>query len=144
MCNGSTLVKNSTPIMRYMDYSKFNSLLESSQIYMNGILNFHTKDQDLLEGEIPDSNKMASRGQFLKLEFHGVIEEISDNPEKKIKAVNFAEHFVCINCWTISKKENKRMWQNYAKDKNSVIIKSSVGRLRKALLRELGMLLLIK
>ena len=136
MYNNRLNVKDSTPIMRYMNYQKFNSLLDSGKIYMNGILNFHTKDQDLLEGEIPDSNKMASHGQFLRLILPDIVEEISDNSEKKIKAVNFMEHFVCINCWTISKKENKRMWQSYAKDKNSVVIKSSVGRLRKAIVKD--------
>ena len=126
-------LKDSDTIMRYFDFNKFDDLLKSGQIYMNGLLNFHNENGDLLEGEIPDANKMASNGQFLRLQWHGLYEEISDVPNKKVKAVNFFEHFICINCWTMSKRENKEMWRRYAYNKNSVIVKSSVGRLKQAI-----------
>lgn len=127
------MLKDSDTIMRYLDYKKFDDLLKTKQIYMNGLLNFHNDGGDLLEGEIPDANKMASNGQLLRLEWNGLYEEISDVPDKKVKAVNYLEHFICINCWTMSKRENKEMWRRYANNKNSIIVKTSVGRLKQSL-----------
>ena len=124
------MLKDSDIIMRYFDYKKFDDLLITKQIYMNGLLNFHNEGGDLLEGEIPDANKMASNGQLLRLEWNGLYEEISDVPDK---AVNYLEHFICINCWTMSKRENKEMWRRYANGKNSIIVKTTAGRLKQSL-----------
>lgn len=41
-------LKDSDTIMRYFDFKKFDDLLKSGQIYMNGLLNFHNENGDLL------------------------------------------------------------------------------------------------
>lgn len=39
---------------------------------------------------------------------------------------------VGVNCWTINDKEDKYMWNNFSDKSTGVIVKSNVGRLKKA------------
>lgn len=38
-----------------------------------------------------------------------------------------------ISCWNLGLNENKRMWNNYGKDKNAVAIETTLGALKEAL-----------
>ena len=110
-----------------MEDYKFEDLLRTQTLYLPNILSFR-KCGDKLEGEIPIYDKMHMGSGYIKIDDI----EIKD-PDLKVKSINYVNHSIFINCWGMDKKEVRRKWNEYAKLNSGIAIRSSIGRLKKAL-----------
>ncbi|MDO4920602.1 MAG: hypothetical protein Q4E64_02070 [Phascolarctobacterium sp.] len=120
-------------IIRYWSYEKFLDLLSRKQIYFREISKFIETDPK--EGMIPYANRNILAGGFLRVQFRNEIIEAYHDYAKLNQIVKFCQHFTCINCWSLSDKENYRMWKEYAGRDNiegAVAIKTTIGNLKDA------------
>ena len=152
-------------IMRYMDYKKFSSLIENSELYMSAPKYF---DQDSSEGYlIPDVGKFIDAA--LETAYKQLYDKIKSNTISvsgirftgiesvdkklmrdrcsKIYKHNLKRFF--ISCWTERDIDQDNMWKAYIRQdrehtqeeklKTAVAIKTTVGKLKKALAQNIGL-----
>ena len=112
-------------IWRYMDLSKFERLLED-----NGNLYFTRSDkfEDSLEGKYSEITLKELEEKYLKL--HG---EILVENWKKLDMINAVRRNSLVSCWHINDYENIDMWNTYAKEKEAIVIKTSINKLYESL-----------
>ena len=112
-------------IWRYMDLSKFERLLED-----NGNLYFTRSDkfEDSLEGKYSEITLKELEEKYLKL--HG---EILVENWKKLDMINAVRRNSLVSCWHINEHENIDMWNTYAKEKEAIVIKTSINKLYESL-----------
>jgi len=112
-------------IWRYLDFTKYVSLLEKQALFFTRADKF----DDLFEGVSP------------KTEVEYFLERSKDRPgrdEKKDRKV-FLEseqktrRDVAINCWHLSEHESVAMWKIYLKSEEGLAIQSSYNRLKDSL-----------
>jgi hypothetical protein len=111
-------------IWRYMDFYKFEDLVQTSALYMSRIDMF----PDNLEGISPESckNSILSESRLDDEEMEQQLELFNERT-----AINRKNGFVC--CWHLNKSLNPTMWQEYGKDNSdSVAIETTTGQLRKS------------
>ena len=122
---------DSTIIMRYMSWEKFESLVTRRQMYFNEVLKY--REVDPKEGEIPTSNRVSIDNQYFTLSKEGgQTINIGVNYESKRQVVNFMQHLTCINCWNMAEEESLRMWREYAPSDKDVLVVSTIGAIKKA------------
>ena len=108
---------NNAVLWRYMDFTKFVSLLEKSAPFFARA----DKLEDPFEGYWPDLNRAAVRKSF----------EESSNPHRDhlwqtwSHLVKECPRFTLINCWHESSHESAAMWKLYSKDDNGIAIKTN-------------------
>ncbi|MBT2196651.1 hypothetical protein KLI54_00095 [Bacillus thuringiensis] len=109
-------------IWRYMDFTKFMSMLDKGEIY------FTRSDQftDKFEGTFPKANR-----ELRPLVYKGIV-----NPKyqenffaAQDKMMKLYRGFVTINCWHMNDYESAAMWELYLKSSEGIAIQSNVGRL---------------
>ncbi|MFN8286884.1 MAG: hypothetical protein U0V74_09045 [Chitinophagales bacterium] len=104
-------------ISRYFTESKFADLIRTSSLYFNKISNFPPADEMLFS--LYDLNWIRThRGERAEMEIEVYKEE---------QTTSF------INCWTYDVLDWRRFWETYGNCKNAVMIKVSVGRLKREL-----------
>ncbi|PEC54168.1 hypothetical protein COK56_01520 [Bacillus cereus] len=109
-------------IWRYMDFTKFMSMLDKEEIY------FTRSDKfiDKFEGTFPKANQ-AMR----PLMYRGIVSP--ENQEilfaQQDKVLKYYREFVTINCWHMNDYESAAMWDLYLKSNEGIAIQSNVGRL---------------
>lgn len=123
--------KNNTTILRYCQEFKFKDLINTQTLYFNELLNY--RENDKREGLIPEANKEGLGNEYLEVILKGEKIAAHNDWVKKQKVVTCTQRITGVNCWNLSKKENKRMWNEYALDKRGVIIVSNIGKLIDAL-----------
>ena len=123
--------KRGTIILRYCQEFKFKDLIETKTLYFNELLNY--RENDKREGLIPEANKEGLGNEYLEVILKGEKIAAHNDWVKKQKVVTCTQRITGVNCWNLSKKENKRMWNEYALDKRGVIIVSNIGKLIDAL-----------
>jgi len=108
-------------IWRYMDFTKFVSLLETKSLYYAR----SDKFEDRFEGSLTQMN-IHNR----EIIFQDISPEFSSITKNSIKLNNqkFRE-FVFINCWHINEYESAAMWKLYSNTNESVAIQSTYLRL---------------
>jgi hypothetical protein len=108
----------STKVWRYMDLSKFLSLLETSSLY------FTRSDKfiDPYEGTIPKINSEKISTYFT--EFDNAIEMQNE----LLNLFDFNRKLTLINCWYQSEYESDAMWQLYSN--NGIAIQTTFGKLK--------------
>jgi len=150
-------------IMRYMDYEKFKFLINTSSLYMPTPDSFN---QDPNEGNIIPDNV----GQYItkaanalykqlypdiiskKLSVSGLTFTGNETVDKKIITNKFAQIYkhnlkrFFISCWTERDIDQDNMWKSYisSNPEKAVAIKTTVGKLKKALSRNLGLFALTR
>lgn len=107
-----------TPIWRYVEYPKFNWMLQTRQLH------FHqaAEQEDPYEGGIPKAVEERHKA--------------SDTPFSFDEYRDVAKHsreLTFLNCWHINDKESAGMWDLYGRSGRSIAIKSTVGKLDEAL-----------
>lgn len=119
-----TSIEDDEKIWRYMDFTKFISLLENENLFFSRADLF----EDKFEGTYPKSHQKAK-----------VTEESSLNQEEYEKLlktmVNFNSYFrktIFINCWHINEFESEAMWKIYSSSNNSVAVQSTFRNLKQA------------
>ena len=125
MINIERLKNVNQTIWRYIDLSKFERLLED-----NGNLYFTRSDkfEDSLEGKYSEITLKELEEKYLKL--HG---EILVENWKKLDMINAVRRNSLVSCWHINEHENIDMWNTYAKEKEAIVIKTSINKLYESL-----------
>lgn len=130
MINTSRISDHKLLIWRYMDFWKFEKLLED-----NGSLYCTRADKfkDMFEGQYSDITISSLENEYK--EKHGEIFV------KNWKALYFdngdyveaTKRNSLVNCWHKNDKENLDMWKSYTKDKDSLAIKTNINSLIKSI-----------
>lgn len=101
-------------LWRYMDFTKFVSLLEKSAIFFTRA----DKLEDSFEGYWPNVNRAAVR-QSLASSSHRVQLE-----QTWLNLVQECPRFTLISCWHESRHESAAMWKLYSKGDSGIAIKT--------------------
>lgn len=108
----------STLVWRYMDLSKFLSLLETSSLY------FTRSDKfiDPYEGTIPKINSENISTYFTE------FDNASEMQNELLNLFDINRKLTLINCWYQSEHESDAMWQLYSN--NGIAIQTTFGKLK--------------
>ncbi|WP_338452314.1 DUF2971 domain-containing protein [Niallia oryzisoli] len=114
-----------TKIWRYMDFTKFISLLETKSLFFAR----SDKFEDPYEGRL---NQVTI--DFFKLQFNkGIPSDQSDLAfESFMKEVEESRKVATINCWHMNEVESDAMWKLYLKNNEGIAIQSTFKRLCEA------------
>jgi hypothetical protein len=106
-----------TVLWRYMDFAKFVEMLESRTLWFARI----DQLEDPLEGAHTDGELAGIRRHLEKARAEAIIDVFRS-----------ARAGLYVNCWRSGPTESLAMWDLYGRGSGIVAIKSTVGRLRKA------------
>lgn len=113
-------------IWRYMDFTKFVSLISSGKLYLTRADIF----EDSFEGSTPKKNYETRLEAFCKIsnisKDHYVHKNLSDTLEAH-------KQFAYINCWHLSEYESYAMWKIYSYSNESIAIQTSYDKLKQVL-----------
>ncbi len=117
--NNQFLATDEITIFRYMDFSKFMDLLENKKLYFCKSNYF----EDKYEGRMPEGFYCNWTKEMV--EGHkGIYDEID-------------KHYgAYITCWNIGSNESYALWKIYTNPNTGIAIKTTVGKLKKALNNE--------
>jgi hypothetical protein len=108
----------STKVWRYMDISKFLSVLETSSLYFTR----SDKFTDPYEGTIPKINSEKISTYFTE------FDNASEMQNELLNLFDFNRKLTLINCWYQSEYESDAMWQLYSN--NGIAIQTTFGKLK--------------
>lgn len=118
-------IDDETLLIRYMDLSKFLSLLENG-LYLTRADEF----EDPLEGSLPDWFKKLQVDKNRVLRYHpGRQAEHKQECIKIMDEVKKLKEKAFISCWNAHTNESYAMWKIYAKDQG-VAIQTTKGKLQ--------------
>jgi hypothetical protein len=114
-----------TTIWRYMDFTKFVSLLDKKALYFTR----SDKFDDKFEGAIPKLTIKAREAEVLGLETHLAEEtlKVMSQGSRKVR------EWIFVNCWHINTIESAAMWEQYGQKNKGIAIRSTFARLRDSL-----------
>ncbi|MCU5622620.1 hypothetical protein OCA99_23675 [Bacillus cereus] len=116
------LPSEETKIWRYMDFTKFMSMLDKEEIFFTRSDRF----EDKFEGTYPRAN-IEETHDFLKR----LVEQ--EHQEETLRSINgfskYIRKLVTINCWHMNEYESAAMWELYLKSNEGIAIQSNIGRL---------------
>lgn len=118
-------------IWRYMDFTKFVSLLETRSIFFVRVAQL----DDPFEGSFPVSQSPVERvlGMLPQGVFpEGVTVEVTPSPGF-LDFWSLMRSWAMVSCWHAVAHESAAMWKLYTSTNAGVAIRSTVGRLRQAL-----------
>lgn len=118
----SPLEKEDIRIWRYMDFTKFVSVLVNKGIYFPVSESF----EDQFEGSFSFMNKKLRPIIYKYLSKEHSPNEIN-NFVKKLRK------WICISCWHINEYESAGMWSLYSKTSESICFQSTYKRLKSSL-----------
>lgn len=121
-------LKDDAVLWRYMDLSKFLSLLESKSLWLARSDTF----EDKKEGIFHDAMREEIKKIYAKLDKE---EELPNDAE--IRNENDFQKYLIDNtylsCWHENSDENMVMWELYGKSENSIAIKTTAKKLADSL-----------
>lgn len=115
----------SDKVWRYMDFTKFLSVLESRSLYFTRADKF----EDPFEGSYPKANVLS---RIL------IPHEVPlEHREKFLQAMNAQAdsnrqwpRYTAVNCWHLNNHESAAMWQLYLKSNEGIAIQTTFQKLR--------------
>ena len=109
------------PVWRYMDFTKFVSLLENKGLFFPMIAKLH----DLFEGSFARGNETL----------RPMVYRHVPNPFKVTagELVQRLRDHVAVSCWHINERESAAMWKLYSKSNEAVCVQSTFKKLNDAL-----------
>lgn len=114
-----------TKIWRYMDFTKFVSMIDNNALYFTGIEHLN----DSFEGSLTKKN-IEDRHKFISLlEKNEFVKKRSIRKEQKEPFHKSIRKNVFVNCWHMNKEESAAMWKLYLKSDEGVAIQSTTKRL---------------
>lgn len=119
---GFEIPEADTVLWRYMDFTKFVSILAKQSLFFTRI----DKLDDPFEGSLTPLNVQMRSQVYRDL----LPEERQSIPAEFIKDIR---RFVLVNCWHESEYESDAMWKLYAKGEAGVAIKTDFDSLCKSL-----------
>jgi len=111
------------PLWRYMSIAKLESLLGESALYF--------RRADLFEDPLEGKHSAPTIG-FRPIMFAGAKDTWIDETMPMIDART--RRCVYVNCWHNNESESAYMWDKYAREGKAIAIKSSLNRIRNAIL----------
>lgn len=105
-----------TKIWRYLDFTKFISLLDTSKLFFTRVDLF----EDPFEGSLPKKN-VELRSQYA-------------NPDERSKIDKHWRVCIAANCWHENEHESAAMWKLYLKSGEGVAIQSTYAKLKQSVI----------
>lgn len=109
------------PVWRYMDFTKFVSMLENGGLYLPRIVDLN----DPFEGSFARGNE-----KLRPLVYRHIRNEFGLAAGDLMKRLR---GWVAASCWHINEQESAGMWKLYTKTNEAVCIQSTFRKLRDAL-----------
>lgn len=106
-------------VWRYMDFTKFVSLLESESLYLAAADRF----EDPYEGAMSHANELITDDVDLPPEMREILSGFRQ----------WGRSWTYINCWHMNAGESAAMWRLYAQTAEAVAIQSTYCKLRDCL-----------
>lgn len=116
--------KEDITIWRYMDFTKFVSLLDTGHLYFTRA----DKLGDPFEGSLPRANATDGSMDSVIPEFARATLRLG--AEDRRKANRAFVKCNAINCWHINEGESAAMWKLYLKSDEGIAVRSTYARLR--------------
>jgi len=120
-----------TVIWRYLPFDKFKSLVGLSALWFSKLQTF----MDTEEGITPVVARRELKRQ------HQEMETWFPDEERKRQVRGFVEtneqdgrELIVANCWFIANHESQNMWDEFGRDNEGVVVKSTVGGLVRSLM----------
>ena len=110
-------------IWRYMDFTKFVSLLETGCIFLSRVDEF----EDPYEGATSHANAEIRPHVYKE---NGIPEEAL---QQMSKFMEWTRSWTYVNCWHMNTAESAAMWKLYAQTDEAVAIQSTYAKLHKNL-----------
>lgn len=117
-------LENHQKIWRYMNFFKFEDLINSKKLFFNRLDRF----EDKLEGISPFSCEES----ILNSQPNKSHEEKLENIRLMNERFLFAKNSTFTSCWHINDNLNERMWNEYANERGSVAVETTYGDLMDA------------
>jgi len=115
---------NTQKLWRYMDLSKFISLLNEKALWLARVDTFRDKQ----EGRFPDEMRKI----FEK--FYTGFEKEDVSPIKSVEDfLDFVRKNTFISCWHKNSDENMVMWEIYGRDTKALAIQTTVERFKNSI-----------
>lgn len=111
-------------LWRYMDLSKYLSLLEKGEMYFSRLDLF----ADKYEGEYPVEDFLRQTKNFFKLLLLNKNSESSFDFDRNYD-LTFKSGFYA-NCWNLNENESYGMWKSYLNHTEGIAIKTKVRKLK--------------
>jgi hypothetical protein len=112
-------------VWRYVDFTKFVSLLESKSLYFTRADKF----EDPFEGSYPRINVEARNAIPAGL-LASAVAGWTEMTERTAQSNRMWPKYTAINCWHLNNHESAAMWKLYIKSNEGVAIQSSYRKLR--------------
>ncbi len=114
-------------VRRFMDEFKFRKLLTTQSLYLAPASAF----EDKLEGHYSSRDHAEWDGQLAGWGFDAEGRQRASQAKAAIALHN--QGAVVISCWTTAPADDPRMWRDYGKSTQAVMVETTVGRLRSSL-----------
>ncbi len=116
-----------TKIWRYMDFSKFVSLIDTKSLHFSVI----EKLEDKFEGSITQADferEMSNLNSLVSFapDFADVSVQVYDNHSDMRKLFR---RLIYVNCWCMNEHESQAMWKLYVRSRKGVAIQTTFKRL---------------
>jgi len=116
-------VDDALPLRRFMDISKFLHLVNTGTLYLAPSSAF----EDNLEGHYTSRDYEAWDRQLAAWGFDAKGREMASNAKAAIARHN--QGAVVVSCWTTECANSARLWAEYARSPEAVVVETTVGRL---------------
>ncbi len=107
-----------TPIWRYMDFTKFVSMLENSGLYLARA----DKLGDPFEGSYSRGNEKQRPDVYKDKRLEDILPSLG-------KWAQLMRYKTFVNCWHMNYHESAAMWYQYAKTNEAIAIRSTFQKL---------------
>jgi hypothetical protein len=124
-------------IWRYMDFTKYISLLDMRELYFPAQIKL--TEQDPFEGSVARANPQFREDQLLSFikENTKANKTLAQNVKKLCRDTSLfyekQREFVFVNCWHINDHESAAMWKTYISSNEGVCIVSTYKKLEEEL-----------
>lgn len=106
-----------TKIWRYLDFTKFISLLDTSNLFFTRADLF----EDPFEGSLPKKNVELRSSRYADIDERSKISELWTR-------------CIAVNCWHENEHESAAMWKLYLKSGEGVAIQSTYAKLKQSVI----------
>lgn len=130
-------------IWRYMDFSKYVSMLQNSSLFFTSI--FVLGCEDPYEGSLPKGfgrafDALLAQTHWSQLE----RDNIQSNKDFMLGVQKKLNAFYCVNCWHLNQCESAAMWKLYGTNKRVIAIQTTYNKLKNLMTQNNGFLGLVK
>lgn len=118
---------NALILRRFMDFSKFQHLINTRTLYLAPASAF----DDKLEGHYTFRDYGEWDKQLVEWGFDSTGRKMAEQAKATIARHN--QGTVVVSCWTKASANDPRMWKEYARTPEAIVLETTVGRLRQTL-----------